>query len=86
MPRKMTRAERRANVGLIILSVFVIGSLAVGAVASLVGPVQDVPTPTNDFFVTILPVAPDTPTPEATPTTTPLAPAAPTGPAVAPTQ
>jgi hypothetical protein len=87
MPKKKpTRAERRANLSWIIISVFVIGSLGLTAVASLVGPVQAPPTPTEPIFVTILPVRPNTPTPGGTPTTTPLAPVAPPGPAVAPTQ
>jgi hypothetical protein len=85
MPRKPARGERRANTGLIVLSVLVIGSLTLSAVISLVAPVEPPPTPTPPFFVTVLPITAPTFTPDFTPTPTVAGPA-PQGPAIAPTQ
>ena len=76
MPRKPTRGERRKNTGLIVLSVLVIGSLALSAVISLVAPTEELPTPTPVLFVTVQPIVSPTASPALTPS--PPSPAPPT--------
>jgi hypothetical protein len=87
MPRRSSaRSTTRTPVGLIVLSVFVIGSLTLGAIVSIVDPVV-VSTPTQEIFLTVLPLPQLTQVPEPTATeATPTPPQPAIGPAVAPTQ
>ena len=84
MPKKLTRSQRRANAAMTVFTVLIVGSLLVGAIVSLVAPIETPPTPTQPIFITVLPIEAPTITPALTPTASATGPQ-PEGPAVAPT-